>query len=59
MSNAIGWLDDANTAIDKTIMEMCKKLQRATPGSEEFCALADAISKLRASLNPIVMNPEK
>lgn len=51
----ISAFDTADQAIEKTIYQLCSKLERTDPGTDEFMQLVDAISKLRASRNPTII----
>lgn len=44
--------DSADEAIEKTINEMCRELQRTPATHEDFAPLVEGISKLRASMKP-------
>lgn len=55
----ISSFDSADVAIDKAINDMCQELLRTPASHEDFLPLVEAISKLRASLNPIVCQPEQ
>jgi hypothetical protein len=51
--------DTAEQAIEKTIKQLCKDANRLPNGSEAFMQTVEAIAKLRASLNPtIIQKPE-
>jgi hypothetical protein len=47
--------DTADQAVEKTINSLCKDLESVQPDAPEFMQIVDAISKLRASLNPTII----
>lgn len=51
--------DSADQAIEKTINSMCQELERTQAHAPEFLALVEAISKLRASLNPVIQQTQE
>lgn len=51
--------DTADQAIEKTINSLCQDLDRTNASEPEFLPTVEAIAKLRASLNPtIIQQPE-
>jgi hypothetical protein len=51
----ISVFDSADEAIQKTINQLCQDLDRCDPAADEFLSIVEAISKLRASLNPTII----
>lgn len=55
----ISSFDTADQAIEKTIVSLCKKLDRINPANDEYTTIVKSIARLRSSLNAPVISDEK